>query len=224
MPASETATPLTLPTVKTVPEGGVLPTQPPPPRRPVTDPVIQKEGSAALQKAPEAIGLISEPVVNVPGITAAANPPDTVGDVGRNHFVQIVNATRFQIWDKEGNALTGPMDFGALWPTGEICRSNAGDPIVVYDQLADRWLLSQFADPTHMCLAISQTPDPTAGTWFLYTFDTLNFPDYPKFGVWPNGYFMSAYECNPNGITCLAYLASTSSIEPTCFWASQPDS
>jgi hypothetical protein len=48
-----------------------------------------------------------------------------------------------------------------------------------------------------MCIAISQTVDPTAGTWFLYTFDTGVFPDYPKFGVWPDGYYMSSYE-SPN--------------------------
>jgi len=132
--------------------------------------------------------------VNVPGIITAANPPDTVGDVGLHHFVQMVNATQFRIWNKQGKALTGAMDFGALWPAGTICSTDAGDPIVVYDHLADRWLLSQFADPHHMCVAISQTPDPTAGTWFLYTFDTVVFPDYPKFGVWPNGYYMSSYE------------------------------
>ena len=97
-----------------------------------------------------------------------------------------------------------------------------GDPIVVYDHIADRWLLSQFADPNHMCVAISQTPDPTAGTWFLYTFNTLNFPDYPKFGVWPNGYFMSSYERNPGALLALAYWACTCLTAPTCFWASQP--
>lgn len=141
--------------------------------------------------------MISGPIVNSAGLTSAANPPDTVGDIGREHFVQMVNATFFQIFDKQGNALTGAMNFGALWPVGAICRGNAGDPIVVYDHLADRWLLSQFAFPNHMCVAISQTPDPTAGTWFLYTFNTVKFPDYPKFGVWPNGYYMSTYDCNP---------------------------
>ena len=64
----------------------------------------------------------------------------------------------------------------------------------LYDHLADRWLLSQFANPNHMCIAISQTANPTAGTWFLYEFDTTAFPDYPKFGVWPDGYYMSTYE------------------------------
>jgi hypothetical protein len=197
----------------TVSEGEPEPTEPPPPRQPTPDPVIQTDESDASDTAIEAIGLISEPLVSVAGITSAANPPDTVADVGRTHVVQMVNssrrvqeqmvlATQFQIWDKQGKALTGPMIFGELWPEGDICHSNRGDPIVVYDHLADRWLLSQFARPSQMCVAISQTPDPTAGTWFLYTFDTLNFPDYPKFGVWPNGYYMSSYDCNPGGVTC----------------------
>ena len=174
----------------TVPEGEPLPTVPPAPSKPVSDTVMQlREGYVADQTE----GL-SDPEINIPGITSAANPPDTVGDVGRNHFVQMVNATRFQIWDKQGNALTPPLVFGNLWPVGDVCRSNAGDPIVVYDHLADRWLLSQFANPNHMCIAISQTPDPTVGTWFLYTFNVGIFPDYPKFGVWLDGYYMSSFE------------------------------
>ena len=118
----------------------------------------------------------------------------------------MVNATQFQIWNKKGGALTGPITFGALWPAGAICSNNAGDPIVVYDHLADRWLLSQFAFPNHMCVAISRTSNPAGGTWFLYTFNTVNFADYPKFGVWPNGYYMSSYECAPGGSPCLGQL------------------
>ena len=196
-PAAKPASPDPLAPMVTIPEGEPLPTELPPPRQPVPDPVIQTDGPAVSGKA---IGLISAPLVNVAGITSAANPPDTVADVGRDHVVQMVNATFFQIFDKQGTALTDPTNFGALWPVGQICRSNAGDPIVVYDHLADRWLLSQFAFPGHMCVAISQTPDPTTGTWFLYTFNTLRFPDYPKFGVWPNGYYMSSYEFPNLGI------------------------
>ena len=199
-PVSESAIPSPTTPMVTVPEGEPLPTKPPPSRTPIPDPVIQTEAPGVPEAAIEVIGLISDPIVNVAGLTSAANPPDTVGDVGPNHFVQMVNATFFQIFDKQGNTLTGPMNFGALWPIGQVCRSNAGDPIVVYDHLADRWLLSQFADPNNMCVAISQTPDPTAGTWFLYTFNTLIFPDYPKFGVWPNGYYMTSYEFPNLGI------------------------
>jgi len=182
----------------TVPEGEPLPIAPPPPAQPILDPVIQISDQISAQQAD--IGAISAPTVNVAGLTAAANPPDTVGDVGPNHYVQMVNATQFQIRNKAGAALTAPITFGNLWPMGTTCRANAGDPIVVYDHLADRWLLSQFANPNHMCIAISQTADPVVGTWFLYTFNTLVFPDYPKIGVWPNGYYMSSYEGTNLGI------------------------
>ncbi len=141
--------------------------------------------------------LLAATILNFPGMNSPFNPPDTVGDVGPRHYVQMVNSTQYQIWDKAGNSLAGPLTLGNLWPVGNVCRSNAGDPIVVYDHLADRWLLTQFAFPNNMCFAVSQTPDPTAGTWFAYTFDTGVFPDYPKIGVWPDGYYMSSYE-SPN--------------------------
>ena len=85
----------------TVPEGEPLPTVPPPPRRAIPDPVIQSSGVVRGE-----VESLSDPVVNIPGITSSANPPDTVGDVGANHFVQMVNVTQFQIWDKMGNPLT----------------------------------------------------------------------------------------------------------------------
>ena len=97
-------------------------------------------------------------------------PPDTVGDVGPNHYVQMVN-TSFAIFDKSGTLLTGPTNINALWSgAGGLCEANNdGDPIVLYDSLADRWFLSQFAVPSPnraLCIAISQTPDPT-GAYYL---------------------------------------------------------
>ncbi len=112
----------------------------------------------------------------------------------------MVNATQYQVFNKSGVSVFGPAIFGNLWPAGDICRSNTGDPIVVYDHLADRWLLSQFAFPSHMCIAISQTPSPAAGSWFLYTFNVGTFPDYPKFGVWPDGYYMTSFEGSNLGV------------------------
>jgi uncharacterized repeat protein (TIGR01451 family) len=196
------------PSTVTVPEGEPLPTAPPE-RKPVKDPVIQLEGEGSgldLLEATGSIDMLSDPDVNIPGINTGSRPPDTVGDVGPNHYVQMVNATQFQVWDKQGNSLLGPATFGDLWPTGDPCNTgNRGDPIVVYDHLADRWLLSQFdydhldanddpVGPFFMCIAISQSPDPTDGNWYLYDFETDEFPDYPKFGVWPDGYYMSSNE------------------------------
>ena len=197
-----------------VSEGEPLPTAPPPPRKPIADPKVQLKGGAAsasssLNDAPSPPGLLGTPKINRAGITSIAGPPDTVGDVGTSHYVQMVNATQFQIFAKDNTVLPplvgGPFNFGNLWATvGGACNTNLGDPIVVFDHLADRWVLSQFAQPGgtgtagFICIAISQTPDPTANTWFLYAWQIhTTLPDYPKFGVWPDGYYMSTYE-SPN--------------------------
>lgn len=151
--------------------------------------------------------------VNFDGIPATgAVPPDTVGDVGPNHYIQMVNSA-FSIYDKSGTLLAGPLRINTLWQGfGGPCETlNNGDPIVRYDHLADRWLLSQFALPGgsqgfHECIAISRTGDPVAGGWFLYDFPTVDtasnqpiFPDYPKIAVWPDAYYMGTQRGFPNG-------------------------
>lgn len=135
------------------------------------------------------------------------NPPDPVGDVGRKHYVEMINLV-FGVYDKQGNLLLGPAPIGALWDGFAIedCTDPSGDPIVLYDQFADRWLLSQFTtrgldDPTlpfYNCVAISRTSDPT-GAYYRYAFitqpDTAEggyfFPDYPKYGVWHDSYLLT---------------------------------
>ena len=170
---------------------------PPGKRNPIFDATVQVRGAAGT----EAIGLISNANPNFPGITSGSAPPDTVMDVGPNHVVQMVNATFFRVWNKQGGDLSGgALSFGGLWPAADPCNGNLGDPIVVYDHLADRWLLSQFARNAAqtqfwMCIAISQTPTPLpANGFFLYTIEVPAFPDYPKFGVWPDAYYMTSYE------------------------------
>lgn len=149
------------------------------------------------------------PLTNWEGIAATGvYPPDTDGQVGPDHYVQIVNApsvgSQVRVWDKAGTQL---YDFGLgnLWPGGDPCRSYPyGDPVVLYDQLAGRWLLTQFAlpdPPFYECIAISKTGTPTSNPndWHLYSFLVHNtkMNDYPKLGVWPDGYYMSANQFNP---------------------------
>jgi hypothetical protein len=145
--------------------------------------------------------------VNFEGIPATgALPPDTVGDVGPNHYIQMVN-TAFAIYDKSGNLLAGPSPISVLWSGfGGPCETeDDGDPIVQYDHLADRWLVSQFAVPGgaagfHECIAISRGPNPVTDGWYRYDFKTPAFPDYPKIGVWPDAYYMSTYEGTNLGV------------------------
>ena len=129
-------------------------------------------------------------------------PPDTEGDVGPNHYFQWVN-TGIRIFDKNGNTLLGPILGNSLWSgfPGTCAANNMGDPLVLYDPLADRWLASQFSVPTrssgpsYECIAISTSPDPT-GAYYRYEFETsaTNFEDYPHLGVWPDAYYMTTNE------------------------------
>ena len=113
-------------------------------------------------------------------------PPDTVGDVGRNHYVQMTNIVT-EIFDKNGNSVLGPFPNNVFWTGlgGQCENTNSGDPIVIYDEETDRWLVTQFAIGFQfgLCIAVSQTSDPT-GAYYQHEFDFtgIGFPDYPKYG------------------------------------------
>ncbi|MCB8917509.1 MAG: hypothetical protein H6666_06265 [Ardenticatenaceae bacterium] len=123
------------------------------------------------------------------------NPPDTVGDIGANHYIQMINSTGVAIYDKTTGTLITSFDLTALGG----CATGSGDPIVLYDHDADRWLLSEFGSGNSLCVFISQTPDPT-GTYYAYSFSTPSFPDYPKYGVWSDAYYASANENSPSAL------------------------
>jgi hypothetical protein len=165
------------------------------------DPVVQAAVGA---------GLIPTPTVSFDGPpnVAGVSPPDPVGDVGPNHYVAMSNLYS-AIYDKLGNTLVAPFPNNAIWAGfGGPCETNnSGDPIVLYDQLADRWILTQFTAsgaPYYNCVAISQTPDPTL-SYYRYAFSSGSaFPDYPKYGVWPDAYYISTRETNTSAIGAYA--------------------
>jgi hypothetical protein len=175
-------------------------------------------GDGAVQNsALPAVPAISGTLANFEGLSNQANfnifgfrvnPPDPNGDVGPNHYVEMINLV-FGVYDKQGNLLLGPVDTGTLWSGFAVpdCQDPSGDPIVLYDQFVDRWLLTQFttsglddpAKPFWNCVAISTTGDPT-GSYYRYAFETANFqffPDYPKYGVWTDSYVLTTREFGP---------------------------
>ena len=182
-------------------------------------------GSAAVQRqAPRGampdVGRSFEGVGNIDQVL----PPDTNGDVGPNNYVQWVNS-HFAVFDKAGNTLLGPLPGNALWQGfGGPCEThNDGDPVALYDPLADRWFMSQFAiftaDGNHQCIAVSQTGDPT-GAWYRYDFlvSTTKLNDYPKFGVWPDAYYMSINQFEGNSYAG----AGAAAFERAAMLAGQP--
>lgn len=173
------------------------------PRR---DPLLDLQEKASPDTVNRAFSL---PGLNFDGQGfSGVNPPDTVGDVGKNYYIQAINGsvgTRYTIYNKsDGSIAAGSFTLSDLGGSGH-CTSGLGDPIVLYDRSADRWLLSEFAPDTYstLCLYISKTPDPIAGGWYHYAFDTPNFPDYPKYGVWSDAYYVGSNESGPCALYAL---------------------
>jgi hypothetical protein len=144
-------------------------------------------------------GLSNQDNFNIFGFRV--NPPDPNGEVGPNNYVEMINLV-FAVYDKQGNRQLGPVDTGTLWSGFSVpdCTDPSGDPVVLYDQFVDRWIMSQFTTrgPTYYnCVAISTTGDPT-GSYYRYAFSTgPNFPDYPKYGVWRDSYVITTREFGP---------------------------
>ncbi|HEY6835361.1 MAG TPA: hypothetical protein VI142_02725 [Gaiellaceae bacterium] len=179
------------------------------------DPVVQHR---------KGTGPISAPIQNFDGIclpfgppcaqpsSCSCLPPDTEGEVGATQYLQAVN-TDFAVYSKTGAVLRTSTPINELWANtnGECKIHNDGDPVALYDQLARRWIISQFIatpsgnagdDQYGECIAVSTSSDAT-GSYYLYEFDfgTNVFFDYPKLGVWPDGYYMMANEFPTNSET-----------------------
>jgi hypothetical protein len=141
------------------------------------------------------------PIVNFDGQTSPYYPPDDNGTAGPSHFMQTIN-TVYAIYNKTGTLVAGPTNMNLLFSgvTGATC--NDGDPLVLYDEQASRWLAVEFSicgSNDYMLVAVSQTSDPT-GSWHKYSFDVADMPDYEKFGIWQDGYYMGTNNSAGNDI------------------------
>ena len=189
----------------------------------VVDPVEQNfPGQPAANIVP---GLSVEGVNNLCG----CYPPDTNFAIGETQIVEWVNLD-YAVFDKTtGALLLGPLAGNTLFANlgGQCATENDGDPIAQYDRSAHRWLLTQnlFGSPYGVCVAVSTGPDAT-GSYYLYHFSINGFPDYPKWGVWPTGYFQTQNTGGGTSNVC-AYnsaklLVGDSSAEQICYQLS-PD-
>ncbi len=157
------------------------------------DPVVQRTAAKPnTMPAP----VLSFDGIPFPGVSCSCFPPDTNGEVGATQYVQDVNIG-FQVFNKfTGASVYGPVDIATLWSGfGGVCETDGnGDPVVFYDQLANRWVITQFAGtavPTDECIAVSTSSDAT-GSYNRYAFHLgTHFFDYPKFGLWPDAYYMA---------------------------------
>lgn len=142
------------------------------------DPAIQKTAGTKF---------LQVPLVSWTGQPGQYDPPDPTGAAGPNHYVQAVNSA-YKIYSKTGGTVTGggPFNLGTL-----LFGSNEGDPIVLYDKFADRWVVTEFGATNTFYIGISQTADPT-GQYYTYQFNSPEFPDYLKYSIWVDGYYMTS--------------------------------
>ncbi len=151
---------------------------------------------------------IPSPIANFDGISANGSaPPDTQGAAGSTQYMEMAN-TEIAVYSKTGSVLLSPRATNTIWSGfGGGCQTNNdGDGVVLWDWNAQRWVVSQFSvstTPYLECVAVSQTSDAT-GSWYRYSFSPgSNFPDYPKMGVWPDGYYTTFNLFNSSGTVAL---------------------
>lgn len=140
---------------------------------------------------------------NYAGQNSSSYPPDCSGTVGSDHYFQVVNVT-YQVFNKsDGSSAAGPSNLNTIFNSGlPGANCNSGDPIVLWDEQADRWLFAEFSlcgTNHYMLIAVSTTNDPT-GTWHSWSYDVDDTPDYMKFGIWRDGYYMATNTSNGNDV------------------------
>lgn len=171
-----------------------------------------------------------------PGYSVPDAPPDVNLAVGDTQVLQWVNVS-YAVFNKStGAVVAGPIAGNAFWSGfGGGCQSaNSGDPVILWDKIAHRWVAVQnvFSSPYMTCVAISTTPDAT-GTYYRFAYSQPGFPDYPKWGVMPDGYYQSQNNFGSGGNSfqgarACAYnrtkmLAGDSSAEQICFQTGTSD-
>jgi len=162
------------------------------------DPLLDRQTRAMAARA--ATGF-STPKVNIDGQRSGSNPHDANGEVGQDFFVQAINGaggTRYTFYNKaDGSIAAGPFTLSDLADGSGPCSGGLGDPVALYDELARRWILTEFSSTgNRMCVYVAQTGDPITGGWYAYDFEAPDFPDYPKYAVWNDAYFVGTNEAS----------------------------
>jgi hypothetical protein len=158
---------------------------------PYADQALPKGPDEAWQKQMGDDREVRAPIQNYNGTDTQSFPSDANGTIGPNHYMQTIN-TLYTIYDRTNTIVAGPTAINTIFYGLNGAENNDGDPIVLYDEQADRWLVAEFSISganDYMLIAVSTTNDPT-GTWYKYSWDVSDAPDYEKFGIWQDGYYM----------------------------------
>ncbi|MFT6782964.1 MAG: hypothetical protein ACJA1A_002903 [Saprospiraceae bacterium] len=157
----------------------------------VSVPAIEHQGPDEVLQFEMGSRPANVPIVNIDGLFSSfGSPHDPTGDIGTTHYMQAINGTEIGVFTKNGEQVTN-FSANNLW--SEFNISGRGDPIILFDEMSKRWIITEFANPADVLIAISDSEDPL-GSYNAYNFSTPNFPDYPKYAVWPNALVFTSNE------------------------------
>lgn len=168
-------------------------------------------------KFSECGGQFEHPNKNFDGINFTGSyPADPIGAAGLNNYIQMANSPDgavFSIFSKhDGNLLVGPLLLSSLWKTDSACSNGRGDPIVIWDQFANRWVMLELGrNLRSLCVYTSVSDNPLTGGWYNYQLDTPFFPDYPKMAMYT--------DTNQQG----AYIITSNEAEPAVYVLNRED-
>ena len=167
------------------------------PARKLARPDLEHQGADRLRTTNRSNSSAAEleVLINKNGIANnSVFPLDPTGVVGKDYYLQAVNATRIGVFRKDGTFVES-FSGNTLW--SDLNLTSRGDPIIVYDQENSQWIITEFTNPTSLLIAVSETSDPL-GSYYTYEFIAPNFPDYPKYGIWNDHFVVTTNELGPS--------------------------
>ncbi len=127
-------------------------------------------------------------------------PPDTMGAVGPDHIMVLLNG-RASVYSKSTGTLVGSgKSLNQFWTDAGATPSGsfAFDPRVVYDKDSGRWFAvsaDNAGGANNFLLAVSATSNPS-GSWKALKIDSdtanTRFADFPTLGVDKQGVYLTA--------------------------------
>ena len=138
-----------------------------------------------------------EPALIFQTTSQTATPGDPTGEIGRDYYFASWNSA-FRFFNLDGSPASPATSLNSLFGPNQ-----SGDPIVLYDSQADRYVISSMGSSS-LNFAVSVSNDPINDGWHVYNaasnqFPTSGqFPDYPKYSIWSDGYYCTTNTSGDN--------------------------
>ena len=127
-----------------------------------------------------------DPILTFETTANTATPSDPTGEIGRDYYFASWNSS-FRFFNLDGTPATAAASLNTIFGNDQ-----SGDPIALYDSQVDRYIITSMGG-SGLNFAISQGNNPVLDGWHVYSASSFGtdgqFPDYPKYSIWSDGYY-----------------------------------